>query len=122
MKEEYRSFLRTALQDIPDGTFRIEKHNILENNKTPFPIDRLDTQINGKGKIERFLLFPGIEVALHQYLAGHIHFQHLPPPLFWKSIIAMLDGWAGICGTALRFIWERGICACIQCNAAQIQK
>ena len=75
MQEEYAGFLEKSLLEVPSGTFEVKRHNA-ENHHTPLMIERLTAQTKGKGRIESFLLFPGIEVSFHQYLAEQVHFHH----------------------------------------------
>ena len=64
-------------------------------------------------------MFPGIEVALHQYLADHIHFQHLPLP----SVLEINHCYAGRMGWNMRdgiaiYLGEGDLCLhTMQCCA-----
>lgn len=75
MREEYCSVIAENLQAIPNGTFEIKRYNALNTN-TEFYLDKITTHTKGKGKIEVFLVFPGIEVSFHSYLADRVSFHH----------------------------------------------
>lgn len=75
MKEKYENSLQEALSAIPDGTFELKQYND-ENTYTPLFVEQFTTHTRGKGHIDAFLLFPGIELSHHQYLAEQVSFQH----------------------------------------------
>ncbi len=77
MKEEYEASLRESLKKVPAGTFERKQHNA-EDTHTPLHVEQAATQTKGKGRIESYLLFPGIELSLHQYLAEQVRFHHAP--------------------------------------------
>lgn len=75
MKEEYGATIAQALRSVPDGKLEIKKYNALSRHKT-FLVEQLQAQIKEKGRVEAFLIFPGIEVSFQQYLADQVHCQH----------------------------------------------
>lgn len=77
MNDAYEAYLERALQEVPEGTFAVERHNAAHAGK-PLLTEQFTAHTKGKGKIERFLLFPGIELSLHQYLAEQVQFHHKP--------------------------------------------
>lgn len=77
MKEEYEVSFEKSLDKVPGGTFELKRHNA-EDTHSPLLVEQFTTQTKGKGRIESFLLFPGIELSFHQYLAEHVRFHHEP--------------------------------------------
>lgn len=77
MRAEHEDSFDKALDDVSLGTFEIRRHNI-EGPHTPLQTERFATQTDGKGRIESFPLFPGIELSFHQYLAERVRFHHEP--------------------------------------------
>ena len=75
MREEYASYIEKALREIPDGTFLLYQHNA-KDDACVLPVESVVIQSKGKGKIESFLLFPGIEISHHRYLAQRVRFHH----------------------------------------------
>lgn len=75
MKGTYQSTIAAALRNIPAGSFEIQYRSVLEDQKN-LCMGRFTAETQGKGKIERFLVFPGIEVSRHQYLAEEVVFHH----------------------------------------------
>lgn len=75
MKEEYGQSLEKTLAAIPSGTFELKQHNT-NHAHTPLLVEHFTTQTEGKGHIDSFLLFPGIELSLHRYLAEQVGFHH----------------------------------------------
>lgn len=74
MKREYFSETAEALKDIPSGTISITRHGAAGSGG--FAAERLETWTEGKGAIESFALFPGIEISLHRYAAERVRFRH----------------------------------------------
>ncbi|WP_077610203.1 helix-turn-helix domain-containing protein [Clostridium sp. Marseille-P2415] len=75
MKEDYSITIEKALVGVPKGTFEIESY-ASPHAETPLLTNHLDTQTEGKGKIEAFLIYPGIEVSFNQFLADKVLFHH----------------------------------------------
>lgn len=76
MKEDYRTALAKSLQEIPGGSFEIQCQNDL-SAASPLPVKQI-TQTKGKGRIKSILVYPGIAISFHQYLAEEISFHHPP--------------------------------------------
>lgn len=75
MKEEYGAAIAQALQWVPDGKFAIKKYDALGRHRILL-MEQLKAQSEGKGRIETFQIFPGIEVSFQQYWAEQVHCQH----------------------------------------------
>lgn len=75
MQEKCAAAIAQALQKVPEGTFALLRHD----NQTAqgrHMVDQLTTRTAGRGRIESYLLYPGIELSYHQYLAEQVHFCH----------------------------------------------
>lgn len=75
MQEKCAAAIAQALQEVPEGTFAFLRHD----NQTAqgrHMVDQLTTRTAGRGRIESYLLYPGIELSYHQYLAEQVHFCH----------------------------------------------
>ena len=75
MQEKCAAAIAQALQEVPEGTFALLRHD----NQTAqgcHMVDQLTTRTAGRGRIESYLLYPGIELSYHQYLAEQVHFCH----------------------------------------------
>lgn len=79
MKEEYTRKIAAALQAVPPGSFEVRRHDTA-GSPIPSPVEYLTAQTKGKGRIERFAVFPGLEVSFHQYLAQQVEFHHRADP------------------------------------------
>lgn len=75
MKEAYGEAVAEALREVPGGTFEIRRHSAPEDGGA-FPVEHLTTRTQGKGKIEIFPVFSGIELSVHRYLADRVRFHH----------------------------------------------
>lgn len=75
MKEEDAARIENDLREVPDGTFEVKRHKAAESHCLLLA-EQLTAQARGKGKIETFPVFPGVEVSLHQYLAERVEFHH----------------------------------------------
>ena len=74
MKRVYFSETAEALKNIPNGTILKTRRKTEEGGA--LPTERLETWTEGKGAIESFAVFPGIEVSLHRYAAERVRFRH----------------------------------------------
>ena len=74
MKKELFSETAEALKDIPNGTILKTRRQTAEGGA--LPTEQLETWTEGKGAIESFAVFPGIEVSLHRYAAERVRFRH----------------------------------------------
>ncbi len=73
--EEQRNRLEEALLSVPDRRIQVS-HVHLDHESHPPHADRMSMGTDGKGRIESIELFPGIELSLHQYLAGRVVLRH----------------------------------------------
>ena len=76
MREEYAIRIEKALDTVPNGTFAIERHGTQDAHSAHM-VEQFTTQTEGKGKIESYPLFAGIEIRLHRYLAEQVRFHHV---------------------------------------------
>ncbi len=79
MEENYKAQIIQSLQEVAQGTFEIIRHNALEEQSAPL-VEQISAQTCGKGRIETYLVFPGIEVSVHRYWAQRVKFHHGPFP------------------------------------------
>ena len=84
MREKCAAAIAQALQEVPEGTLAILQ-NGAQAVRDCHAGDQLTTQIVGKGRIERYRLYPGIELSYHQYLAEQVHFATALPTRCWRS-------------------------------------
>ena len=96
MKREYFSETAEALKDIPSGTISIMRHGAAGTGGCT--AERLETWTEGKGAIESFAVFPGIEVSLHRYAAERVRFRHAAD----GSVLAVNHCRAGRAGWHMR--------------------
>ncbi len=75
MKEEYKIFLERAMHKIPNGAFEIKRHEPTLPGASLLT-EQFTTKTKGKGRIESFYLFPGVEISFQQFLAEQISFHH----------------------------------------------
>ncbi len=76
MKEENEVRLKAALKGVEDGTFEIRRR-YADACGTPLT-EQFTVKSNGRGIIETFPLYPGIEISLHRYTAEKVRFHHRP--------------------------------------------
>lgn len=69
--------IEDALSDVPVGRFLVER-NLSAGGKTL--LERHDFRSRadafGKGRMQVYCPFPGLEVSFNQWLGSHLHFQH----------------------------------------------
>ena len=75
MREAYEKSLEKVLDAVPAGTFELKQHNAGKSH-APLLVEHFTTRTRGKGSIDSFVLFPGIALSLHQYLAEQVRFHH----------------------------------------------
>lgn len=75
MELEHEAAVADALRQIPEDIFLIEHHpdSPKNSNSSTGPIT---VQANGRGKIECYQLFPGIELSIHQYRTTQVRLHH----------------------------------------------
>ncbi len=74
MKKELAA-IQAALHQIPNGTFEIQRHSSVQCS-TPSLTQQLISQTQGKGIIQSYPLFHGVELSHHIYAAEQIAFHH----------------------------------------------
>lgn len=75
MINDDRTQIKKTLLQIPDGTLRVERYSS-DLDGMHLPAEHLHGQIDGKGLIEAYQPFPGIEVAINTIQAGQAAFHH----------------------------------------------
>ena len=71
MKDGFDASMENYLSGVPAGTFEISKRN-----PPDFIFEKLTAKTSGRGRIEIFSLFPGIELSVHRYNAEEVSFHH----------------------------------------------
>ncbi len=75
MKQDERFCIEQMLKDVPSGTLSFVHHSASTQGRTLLT-DQFSARTSGKGKVETYALFPGIEASYHVFLAPQIAFQH----------------------------------------------
>lgn len=75
MKDVYLSSCEKSLSNVVPGTFQIHQYPSDSRFLCHFT-ESFSMETRGKGRIQVYSLFPGIQLAFHQYLADQVHFQH----------------------------------------------
>lgn len=75
MKPEERFHIEQMLRDVPSGELSIVRHFASEQGPTLLT-DQFSAKTSGKGKVETYVLFPGIEASYNIFLAPQIAFHH----------------------------------------------
>lgn len=75
MKHEERFHIEQILRDVPSGELSIVRHFASEQGRTLLT-DQFSAKTSGKGKMETYVLFPGIEASYNVFLAPQIAFHH----------------------------------------------
>lgn len=118
MKEAAFVSIEKALHDLGDGDFVIDRRHEFDRAQPPL-IEHMRVQTQGKGRIETFSIFPGIEVSFHQYLAQQVSFHH---PAF-HSVLEIHHcrlgriGWNMLGGVAV-YLGEGDLCLHSMCCCA----
>ncbi len=76
MTQKYYKKIKDALKDVPNGKIIINRHNDAHENL----IYNKDFHYcsDGKGLVETYSVFPGIELSFNYYYASRFDFQHEP--------------------------------------------
>lgn len=77
MSRPYQDAICRALADIPDGACPRSHHRTM-HAEAPFLLTEFTTTISGRGSIQSFAVFPGVEVSYDTFLATQAHFCHAP--------------------------------------------
>lgn len=75
MKQEEPLRVEQMLKNVPSGEVTIVRHFAPAEGRTLLT-DQFSTQTSGKGRVETYALFPGIEASYHVFLASQIAFHH----------------------------------------------
>ena len=68
MKRDGLTAIEEALMDIPNATFKVERHTPASQNDILFA-EQFHSKTEGKGRITVYQIFPGIELSLNLFLA-----------------------------------------------------
>ena len=101
MNQGRPAYLEKQLQKIPAGELEVI-HRSVFGQAHPDVTDRVLAKTEGKGRMEVYSVYPGIDVSYKPFIMRLL-------PTFWSCSTAIADAWAGICGRARRFIWVPGI-------------
>ena len=75
MRYEGPKDIDRQLNEVPDGGISIIRHSGMEQNRTLLT-EQFQGKTIGKGKIEAYPLFPGIEASYNTFLASEAAFRH----------------------------------------------
>lgn len=78
MKTDAYNTIKDALKDTPEQTICIKNHGTQEQHI--LHPQQFTLQPAGKGHIDIFPLYEGIELSFHRYLAASVHAHHIPQP------------------------------------------
>lgn len=78
MKYDDRLTVEMTLRKIPSGQLHVVHHTKLQD--VPFLTDHIRIQTAGKGQMEVYQVFPGVEVSYNTFLASDVAFQHTASP------------------------------------------
>lgn len=78
MKYDDRLAVEATLQKVPPGQLRVVHHTKLQD--VPFLTDHIQIQTTGKGQMDVYQVFPGVEASYNTFLASDIAFQHTASP------------------------------------------
>lgn len=79
MKDACVENLCNALRAVPDRTLVVRRHDSLSDGQPPLT-GPLRAEIEGRGEIETYRLFPGMELSFHRYLAESAQLRHEAVP------------------------------------------
>lgn len=79
MKHEAVFQLEQMLKTVAPGELAVVRHGP-STQDGPLPAARFSAAAAGKGRVEMYALFPGIEAAYHAFLADQIVFHHDASP------------------------------------------
>ena len=77
MKHGERSRVERQLQDVPAGDLTAVP-NVLSGQAHALLMDPCSVRTDGKGRIETYSAYPGIDVSYMLFLAGEVTFHHAP--------------------------------------------
>ena len=108
MNQGRPAYLEKQLQKIPAGELEVIHRSVFGQDH-PHVTDRVLAKTKGKGRMEVYSVYPGIDVSYTAFLSAEATFHHAASPAIVECSTAIADAWAGICGRARRFIWAPGI-------------
>ena len=79
MRQTEPAQIAQQLQDVPDGSLTILRHAPANQNAILLS-DQFSAKTAGKGKLEVYPVFPGMNVSYHLLLASEITFHHIASP------------------------------------------
>jgi AraC-like DNA-binding protein len=82
MGEDHSVEIEIELNHVPKGLLLVEKH-LPKQDESALLSNHFDTCSDGKGMMETFAVFPGIEISLNCFRANKFVFHHAP----LKSVI-----------------------------------
>ncbi len=75
MKQEEIFHIEQILKNVPSGALTIVRHSASAQGRTLLT-NQFSAKTSGKGKVETYALFPGIEASYTVFLASQIVFHH----------------------------------------------
>ena len=75
MKQEESFHVEQILKNVPSGELTVVRHFASSQGRTLLT-DQFSAKTFGKGKVETYALFPGIEASYNVFLASQIAFHH----------------------------------------------
>lgn len=75
VKEDYSFEIERKLEGVPKGRLWMKKRYSNQNDGVLL-VKALHSCSDGKGMIEVYTVFPGVELSFHHYHAKKFHFQH----------------------------------------------
>ena len=75
MKHDGQSRMEQILRDVPSGELAIVRHFAPAQGRTLLT-EQFSAKTAGKGRVETYALFPGIEASYTAFLAPHVTFHH----------------------------------------------
>lgn len=78
MKYDDRITVEMILQEIPEGQLHVVRHT--KPQDIPSLTDHIRIQTSGKGQMDVYQVFPGVEASYNTFLASDVAFQHAASP------------------------------------------
>lgn len=100
MKKEESKVIAQKLQKIPNGTLAL-KHCWAGGTGPTLFGEQFRAVTAGKGCMEAYETFPGIEVSFNVFLASEVKFRHDASDSVLEFTIAAVVAWVGICKAVL---------------------
>ena len=100
LKKEESNVIAQKLQKIPNGTLAL-KHCRAGGTGSALFGEQFRAVTAGKGCMEAYETFPGIEVSFNVFLASEVKFRHDASDSVLEFTIAAVVAWVGICKAVL---------------------